>query len=172
MRGLFGSSARANVLFLHHRSRSAVFDAEETLVRVRLAVGTAHRFELLRADLGAALERERGQAALHRHQEHVAAAVFPSHVALVRVELVVRAAHVVRRLLLTVGLAQCGGGTVLQRNGDYPQAARLLFHFAARFVGVAVRTTDRAGLFLVVCTAAAVRHVHLRFQLCAGSNMC
>lgn len=93
------------MLLLDTRSRSAVFDAEEALVRVRLSIGTAHRFELLRTDLGAALEGEGGQAAFHRHEEHVAPTVFPSHVALVGVELVVRTAHVVGRLLLAVCFA-------------------------------------------------------------------
>lgn len=99
------------------------------------------------------------------------AAVLLAHVALVGVELVVRAADIAGRQGVAVGLAQGRRGAVLQRNGHHPEAARLLLQLAARSVRVAVGAADRGQGFLLRGAVRAVVAVGLGLQDGAGTDV-
>lgn len=64
-------AAFAVVLFGDQRSRTAVFDFEETVVRIGFAVCAADGVVNGRADFLAPAELESGQASADWHHEHV-----------------------------------------------------------------------------------------------------
>lgn len=70
--GLFGGlSANAVILFADQRPGPAVFHLQETVVAVRLLVGTADRIVQRRAHPLAPFELESGQTPLNRYHVHV-----------------------------------------------------------------------------------------------------
>lgn len=122
---------------------ATVLNVQEAIVQICLVVAAADGLKLSRADAGAALELEGGQAALEWHHEHMLAAVLLAHVALGLVELVVRAADKVRGLPVAVGLTVGGQGAVLEGDGHHAQVAGAPLELAHGGEGVAVRATHR-----------------------------
>lgn len=170
VRRFFGPSA-GSVVFLVNWSRSAVFDAQEAVIGVGFAVCAADRFELLRANPWAALEGEGRQATLHRHDEHVLAAVLLPHKALVRVEFVVRSADIAGGFTFAVGFTVSSSSTIFERNWYNSESACLLLQFATWPIGVSVGAADWADLIFFVGAARAVDEIGFGLQLCAGSDV-
>lgn len=138
-----GASTGAIVMHTDCAVGATVLNVQEAIVQICLVVAAANGLKLSRADAGAALELEGGQAALEWHHEHMLAAVLLAHVALGLVELVVRAADKVRGLPVAVGLTVGGQGAVLEGDGHHAQVAGAPLELAHGGEGVAVRATHR-----------------------------
>lgn len=152
-----GASTGAIVVHTDCAVGATVLNVQEAIVQICLVVAAANGLKLSRADAGAALELEGGQAALERHHEHMLAAVLLAHVALGLVELVVRAADKVRGLPVAVGLTVGGQGAVLEGDGHHAQVAGAPLELAHGGEGVAVRATHR--LLLHVRAGAGIAAV-------------
>lgn len=151
MRRFLRPTTRTKMADFDRLLRSALFDAQETLIRIRLQITATHRLVLLWTHSRTTLEREGGQAPFRGHNKNVLSTVLLAHVTLRLVELVVGTADEASTVLVALGLTVCRHNAILQGHGDHSQATGFLLQLAHALVRVSVRPTNGRQLLVLGC---------------------